>query len=285
MKLIKLLFLVNVISLSFFKGFSQILVRGNIHSYNTPIQYGIVKIVGKEIFQYSDENGDFEIVTKSKNDTLHIQCNGYKDKKIILNSNNTNSVLNIELDPDELVLDEVIISIDKPSNSKWVKINPISKSKFYQAIPEGYNLITEFISQKDVKFNGIRFYVNTNPLNDTLLKKVRPILIINSSLLKDNILPNRVIILKNHKEKFTTIDIEFNHTISLLSNEKLSIGLELIPNDINNLNKSKIIGVVSAKKKKLKNLLTNLSVVSQSKSGKIENFIQEDICFDLKIVK
>lgn len=268
---------------------AQSILKGKVISNNIPVEYASVTSKVKGINQYTDPNGTFVIDTLTS-DTLVIQCIGYITKEIFLKNYPTELI--IELEEKTEVLKELTISINNNEKSKWKKINKRTKrfDSTHQGVAEGYSIISTYKIDEELKFNGIRLFIMTNTLNEDLTinnnfnKKVRPILIVNSDKLEDNILPNEVISLNNDVALFSKLDIEFNNTIHLLPNETLTIGLELIPENLDKPNLNNVMGVLTTKhllpesKTYFKNLFSKKINTEVLK-------LDEDLYFELKVVK
>lgn len=278
---INLLYLIIILSNSTL--FSQTSLLGVIRSAGKPVEYAIVKNINSKEFRYTDEQGKFSITNNSGKDTLLIECLGYITQKVVLSKELTK--FDIELLQNSDVLDELTIFINSSQKSNWKKVNRKTRNMdFYRAIPEGSNLTTTYTVQEKITFNGIRFYLSLNPLKNDYKKKVRPILIVNSSNIQDNVLPNKIIHLENNNPEYSKIDIEFNQSIELLPNQTLTVGLELVPDDImtpkifNN-----VIGVLQTKHRLYKsNTMYNYLF---SKDESIFQAVDQDILFELKVVE
>jgi len=265
--------------------------KGKVISNNNPLEYASVINKTMGVNQYTDKGGLFSIETLSNTDTLQIQCIGYVSKEIPLL--NKPHELVIELEQNSELLNEVVISINNNEKGKWKKVNRKTKrfDSTYQGLAEGYNIISTYKIQEEIKFNGIRFFIMTNTLNKDLTvnnnfyKKVRPILIINSDQLDNNILPNKIIYLNKDADLFTKLDIEFTNTLHLQSGETLTIGLELMPENLEKPNINNVLGILTTKHllKESKTYLTNL--FSKKQGNLHDSPLNEDLYFELKVVK
>lgn len=275
-----------LVCLFFFSSvsYSQKTYNIDISSGGNPVEFPYVYIKNNGIVKYGNKKGQITINTTSNNDTIMIECNGYIPKEIALK--NQPNKLFIELEQSTEFLKEITITINNNEKSRWQKVNKRTKKSYetnYYGLVEGYNIISSYRIDSEIKFNGIRFFITTNTLRKELTfnKNIRPILIINSEKSDDNILPNKVISLNKEVDVFTKLDIEFENTVHLLPDEILTIGLELIPEDLTNPNIHNIMGVLTTKHllKESKTFLVNLF----SKTGPEQ--LNEDIYFELKIVK
>lgn len=268
---------------------AQKTLQGKIISSNIPIEYASVVSKATGINQYTDKEGLFFINTSSS-DTLIIKCVGYNSREILLQNQPKDLV--IELEQSAEILKEITISINANEKSKWKKVNKKTKrfDSTYQGLAEGYILFSSYKIDEEIKFNGIRLFIMVNTLNpDGSLNKnfkkiTRPFLIINSDNLEDNILPNKIISLDNNSDLFTNLDIEFKNTIHLLPNETLTIGLELIPENLNKPNLNNVMGVLTTKHLLPESETYFKNVFSKETKANIGK-LNEDIYFELKVVK
>lgn len=271
--------------------FSQNNLSGVISSEGKPVEYAILHIKNSPIIKYADEYGNFEITRLSRNDTLIIECIGYISKEIPLKKQSNELI--IELEQNTELLKEVVISINNNEKSKWRKVNKRTKrcDQTYQGLPEGYKLVSTFNVEKEIKINGIRLFIMVNTLNPDLTlnrsfkKVVKPILIINSKNLEDNYFLNTTVPLNKDEKEFSKFDIEFANTLHLQSGETLTIGLELIPENLEKPNNDNVLGILTTKHllKESKTYLTNL--FSKKQGILHDKQLNEDIYFELKIVK
>ncbi|WLD24392.1 carboxypeptidase-like regulatory domain-containing protein [Flavobacterium dauae] len=255
------------------------------------MEYANIRFKNSNRLIYTNETGKFTIEPISDNDTLIIECIGYVSKEIPLKKQSNELV--IELEQNTELLEEVVISINNNEKSKWRKINRRTRryDQTYQGLPEGFILISSYKIDEELKINGIRLFIMVNTLNPdgSLNKKfkkiIRPILIINSINLDNNILPNKIIYLKKDVDLFTKLDIEFANTLHLQSGETLTIGLELIPENLEKPNNDNVLGILTTKHllKESKTYLTNL--FSKKQGILHDKPLNEDIYFELKIVK
>ena len=259
----------------------------NITSAGNTVEFPYAYIKNSTIKKYGNKDGELIIETKSENDTLRIETIGYEPKDVVLK--NKPNILNIELQENADILEEITISIHNNEKSNWKKINKKTKKTNetnYFGLPEGFILMSSYKVEKETKFNGIRFFLVTKSITADINfnKKIRPIIIINSSDLLENKLPNKIIYLDKDVDLFTKLDIEFSNTIHLLPNETLTIGLELIPEDINNLKIDNIIAVLTTNNLLAESKTITHNLFSKSKESN-KGIINEDIYFELKVVK
>ncbi len=86
---------------------------------NEPLSFVNVFLKGTNKGTISDENGKFQLSTKSKFNSLQVNCLGYETKYIDIVKGKVN-YLNIKLVPSSISLKEVVV---KPSKSKYSKKN------------------------------------------------------------------------------------------------------------------------------------------------------------------
>lgn len=254
---------------------------------DNPVEFPYVQIKNSGIFKYGNKNGQLKIEAISDNDTLKVECIGYVSKEIPLKDQSDN--ITIELEQSSELLSEVIISLNNNEKSKWKKINRKTKRSSettYYGLVEGCNIMSSYKIDDEIKFNGIRFFIITNAIKQDINfnKKIRPILIINSDDLDNNILPNKIIYLNKDVDLFTKIDIEFANTLHLQPGETLTIGLELIPENLENPNTNNVMGVLTTKYL-LSESKTFLKKISSKKVNANSRRLNEDLYFELKVVK
>lgn len=265
-------------------------ITGSISSNGNFVEYANIRFKNSNKLIYANEKGGFKIEPFSDNDTLMVECIGYVSKEIPLKNQSNNLI--IELEQHTEVLEEITISINSNEKSKWRKVNKRTKryDQTHEGLPEGFILISSYKIDEGLKFNGIRLFIMVNTLNPdgSLNKKfkkiVRPILIINSDDLDNNILPNKIIYLNKDVDLFTKIDIEFANTLHLQPGETLTIGLELIPENLENPNMNNVMGVLTTKYL-LSESKTFLKEISSKKVNANSRRLNEDLYFELKVVK
>ena len=265
-------------------------ITGSISSNGNFVEYANIRFKNSNKLIYANEKGGFKIEPFSDNDTLMVECIGYVSKEIPLKNQSNNLI--IELEQHTEVLEEITISINSNEKSKWRKVNKRTKryDQTHEGLPEGFILISSYKIDEGLKFNGIRLFIMVNTLNPdgSLNKKfkkiVRPILIINSDDLDNNILPNKIIYLNKDVDLFTKIDIEFANTLHLQPGETLTIGLELIPENLENPNTNNVMGVLTTKYL-LSESKTFLKKISSKKVNANSRRLNEDLYFELKVVK
>ena len=265
-------------------------ITGSISSNGNFVEYANIRFKNSNKLIYANEKGGFKIEPFSDNDTLMVECIGYVSKEIPLKNQSNNLI--IELEQHTEVLEEITISINSNEKSKWRKVNKRTKryDQTHEGLPEGFILISSYKIDEGLKFNGIRLFIMVNTLNPdgSLNKKfkkiVRPILIINSDDLDNNILPNKIIYLNKDVDLFTKIDIEFANTLHLQPGETLTIGLELIPENLENPNTNNVMGVLTTKYL-LSESKTFLKKISSKKVNANSRRLKEDLYFELKVVK
>lgn len=210
------------------------------------------------------------------------QKNNVKETKNLINQGSKSQIL-----------EEVVITINHNEKSKWRKVNKKTKEPSettYHGIAESYTIMSSFKIDTETKFNGIRLFIMTNTLNPdgtlnkSFKKKVKPILLINSENLIDNLLSHKIISLNNEEKRFSKFDIEFANTLHLQPGETLTIGLELISENLEKPNLNNVLGILTTKHllKESKTIQTNLV----SEQGYLQGDpLNEDIYFELKVVK
>lgn len=257
----------------------------SITSEANPVAFPYTYIKNSNIIKYGNKEGKLTINSNSESDTLRIECNGYLPKEIPLQNQSEN--LSIILEPSTEILEEIVISVHNNEKSKWQKINKKTKKTFeteYFGIFEGSHIISSYKIETVTKFNGIRFFVITNEVGKDFLfnKKVRPILIINSENLSDNMLPNKIIYFEKDAQLYTKLDIEFKNTVTLIPDDTLTIGIELIPENSENPNMKNVIGVLTTK-----HLLKESKTVTNNYLSKTQKtaHLNQDIYFELKMIK
>lgn len=279
LKLLLIFFFINSVS------YSQKKYDISITSEANPVAFPYTYIKNSNIIKYGNKEGKLSINSNSENDTLRIECNGYLPKEIPLQNQSEN--LSITLEPSAELLEEIVISVHNNEKSKWQKINKKTKKTSeteYFGIFEGSHIISSFKIETTTKFNGIRFFIITNEVGKDFIsnKKVRPILIINSENVSDNMLPNKIIYFEKGAQLYTKLDIEFKNTVNLTPDDTLTIGIELIPEDSENPNIKNVIGVLTTKHllKESKTVINNYFSKTQKSSQ-----LNQDIYFELKMVK
>src|SRR5690606_25322256 len=94
----------------------------------------------------------------------------------------------------------------------------------------------------------------------------------------------KIIYLNKDVDLFTKIDIEFANTLHLQPGETLTIGLELIPENLENPNTNNVMGVLTTKYL-LSESKTFLKTIFSKKVNANSRTLKEDLYFELKIVK
>lgn len=288
----RITFFVIVLLMMKYNCYSQS-ISGFVHSNKVPLEYVSIHFKKSKKFLYSDKTGKFVINNFNANDTLVISAIGYVSKEIPLFKETEN--LMIELESTSQVLNEVLISINNNEKSKWQKINKKTKKSFdttYEGLPEGYSIVSTYTIDQEIKINGIRLFIMINTLNrdgktlnKDFNKTIRPILIINSENLEDNYFLNKTIALNNDVKMFSKLDIEFKNTIHLMPNEKLTIGLELIPEDLEKPNMNNVMGVLTTEYLLLKSKTILSNLFSKDQSNLCDGQLNQDLYFELKVVK
>jgi hypothetical protein len=98
-------------------GYTQTIIEGKVvDSSRQPIAYATIKGVNNNIF-FSDSEGQFKIVVTKKGENYTFSCVGYKNKDIILNSEQSDIM--VILDRITFELNEVIVkNIENTTNVK-----------------------------------------------------------------------------------------------------------------------------------------------------------------------
>ena len=189
-------------------------------------------------------------------------------------------------------LEEIVISVNKESQkSKWRKYNTRSKKSdtwFLYLFPSEV-LLTSVEIQEPTEFNGIRLYINnSNPINEKV--NLKPYVLINSNRLDDNLLYDNFVQLSTIESngKPMNIDIEFKNSISLTTNDILTIGIELITNSVEN---NSVLSIQTTNKLSSKSNTYRIdrkktdTIQDQNESQKIYDTSSKEILFELKSVK
>lgn len=189
-------------------------------------------------------------------------------------------------------LEEIVISVNKEAQkSKWRKYNTRSKKSdtwFLYLFPSEV-LLTSVEIQEPTEFNGIRLYINnSNPINEKV--NLKPYVLINSNRLDDNLLYDNFVQLTTieSKGKPMNIDIEFKNSISLTTNDILTIGIELITNSVEN---NSVLSIQTTNKLSSKSNTYRIdrkktdTIQDQNESQKIYDTSSKKILFELKSVK
>lgn len=189
-------------------------------------------------------------------------------------------------------LEEIVISVNKEAQkSKWRKYNTKSKKSdtwFLYLFPSEV-LLTSVEIQEPTEFNGIRLYINnSNPINEKV--NIKPYVLINSNRLDDNLLYDNFVELSTIESngKPMNIDIEFKNSISLTTNDILTIGIELITNSVEN---NSVLSIQTTNKLSSKSNTYRIdrkktdTLQDQNESQKIYDTSSKEILFELKSVK
>lgn len=189
-------------------------------------------------------------------------------------------------------LEEIVISVNKEAQkSKWRKYNTRSKKSdtwFLYLFPSEV-LLTSVEIQEPTEFNGIRLYINnSNPINEKV--NLKPYVLINSNRLDDNLLYDNFVQLSTIESngKPMNIDIEFKNSISLTTNDILTIGIELITNSVEN---NSVLSIQTTNKLSSKSNTYRIdrkktdTIQDQNESQKIYDTSSKEILFELKSVK
>lgn len=189
-------------------------------------------------------------------------------------------------------LEEIVISVNREAQkSRWRKYNTKSKKSdtwFLYLFPSEV-LLTSVEIQEPTEFNGIRLYINnSNPINEKV--NLKPYVLINSNRLDDNLLYDNFVQLSTIESngKPTNIDIEFKNSISLTTNDILTIGIELITNSVEN---NSVLSIQTTNKLSSKSNTYRIdrkktdTIQDQNESQKIYDTSSKEILFELKSVK
>ncbi len=273
-------------------SFSQQNIKGSIISENEPVPYAQIFSQASERPVYSDSLGMFHLENVNKNETITIKCIGYEEKNVkVADINNS---FKIELKKADILLDEIVIDV---INSVWEKLFKKPKAHlWFSSIPaiEGFSTLTKYKATTDVKFNGICFIAKNN--GKYLTKRLRPLVFKKTIEPASTLIESEVEVFtipKNNTGKLNKkdfrIEFVFNNIIELKKGEEIYIGVEFVPNDLNNVNSNVNLWFATVKEINNPNLQTKLySFLFNDKSrGKFykEVPLKEDLYFELKVVK
>lgn len=189
-------------------------------------------------------------------------------------------------------LEEIVITVNNEAKkSKWKKYNKKSKKSdtwFLYLFPSEV-LISSVEIQENIEFNGIRLYIsNSKPLHEKVTLK--PYVLINSNRLDDNLLYDNFVELPTIETKGIpmNIDIEFKNSISLTTNDILTIGIELITNseESNSVLSIQTTNKLSSKSNsyRIDPKKTN-TIQDYNESQKVTDMTSKEVLFELKTVK
>lgn len=274
-------------------GNAQENIKGFITSDNQVIPYALIYHSSNQKPIYSDSLGIFKLNNVYENDTITVKCIGFEEK--IVKIKNINKPLKIELQRAETLLDEVVINV---INSNWERFFNKPKAHLWPTsigIPEGFSAITKYKSQNDVKFNGITF-IAKNSINEYQTKKMRLLIFKKAINPTNSLIESEIVVFdipKNNSGKLNKEDFRlefvFNHIIELKKDEEIYIGLELIPNNIENINLKDGVMFATVKEMNNPNLETKLYpfLFNDNFRGNYykEVPLKEDLYFELKVVK
>lgn len=286
----KYFYLVLIVFISL-KSFSQH-IKGIVISENEPVPYALIYSKSLERPVYSDSLGNFELKNIQLNDSISIKSIGYEEQSVKITD--VNSSLNIELKKADILLEEIVIDV---VNSVWEKLFKKPKPHLWSSIVpamEGFSTITKYKATNDIKFNGICFIAKNN--GQYLTKRLRPLVFKKtidpaSSLIESQVevfnIPKNNTGKENNKDY--RIEFVFNNIIELKKGEEIYIGIEFVPNDLNNVNTNDNIILATVKEINNPNLETFLYsfLFNDAFRGnyKKEVPLEEDLYFELKVVK
>lgn len=292
MKINKIFILLLILIFSHFKGFSQKTIKGVVTSENTPVAYALIFSNSTERPVYSDSLGNFELRNVKINDKVKIKSIGHYEKEIKITE--LTDFFKIELEPNEIVLDEIVINT---INSSWQKLFNKPKAQLWPtAVPllEGFSTITKYKATTDIKFNGFAVIVKND--GRFLEKKLRPLIFKDSVSVQTFLLENQVEVYnvpKNNAGKLNKqdfrIEFVFNHIIEIKKGEEIFIGIEFIPKDLENINLQGNLMLATVKEMDNPNLETKLYsfLFNDNFRGNYykEVPLNEDLYFELKVIK
>ncbi len=274
------------------KGFSQQHIKGTLTSENERVPYALIYSNASERPIYSDSLGNFELKNIQVNDSVTIKSIGYEEQSVKITDVNT--PVKIELKKADILLEEIVIDV---VNSVWEKLFKKPKPHlWFSLIPamEGFSTITKYKATDNIKFNGICFIAKNN--GQYLTKRLRPLVFKKtidpaSSLIESQVevfnIPKNNTGKENNKDY--RIEFVFNNIIELKKGEEIYIGIEFVPNDLNNINVDDDIMFAAVKEINDPNLETFLYsfLFNDAFRGnyKKEVPLEEDLYFELKVVK
>src|SRR5690606_19694813 len=242
------------------KSFSQH-IKGTLTSEDERVPYALIYSNASERPVYSDSLGNFELKNIQVNDSVTIKNIGYEEQSVKITDVNT--PVKIELKKADILLEEIVIDV---INSFWEKIFKKSKPHLWSSIVpamEGFSTITKYKATNDIKFNGICFIAKNN--GQYLTKRLRPLVFKKtidpaSSLIESQVevfnIPKNNTGKENNKDY--RIEFVFNNIIELKKGEEIYIGIEFVPNDLNNINVDDDIMFAAVKEINNPNLDTKL---------------------------
>lgn len=274
------------------KGFSQQNIKGTLTSENERVPYALIYSKSLERPVYSDSLGNFALKNIQVNDSVTVKSIGYEEQSVKIT--NVNTILKIELKKADILLEEIVIDV---INSVWEKLFKKPKPHLWSSIipaMEGFSTITKYKATNDIKFNGICFIVKNE--GKYLTKRLRPLVFKKMIEPTSSLIESQVEVFnipKNNTGKANNKDyrIEFvlNNIIELKKGEEIYIGIEFVPNDLNNINVDDDIMFAAVKEIDNPNLETKLYsfLFNDVLRGnyKKEVPLNEDLYFELKVVK
>jgi len=210
----------------------------------------------------------------------------------------SNSIAN---EVEDTTLEELIIQIEK-IDSKWTKIfkkpkiADWSNSMYNYPIHQGSQVVTKYIPNKDIRFNGVSFILLTAENTTAIKKALRPIIYQISpssdtiSLVYDNFIQVRDMKsgVSLFKKKGSEVTFEFNYVVEINKDEPVYIGFEFLNTDESEVLHDAIIS--GPLREKQKPILETKIVKGKSHNGKY--FLYKDevefmngLYFELKVVK
>ncbi|SEH79966.1 CarboxypepD_reg-like domain-containing protein [Paenimyroides aquimaris] len=281
-----------LITLFQLKSFSQHTIKGVIISENECVPYALIYSNVLERPVYSDSLGNFELKNIQVNDSVTIKSIGYEEQSVKITDVNT--PVKIELKKADILLEEIVIDV---VNSVWEKLFKKPKPHLWSSIVpamEGFSTITKYKATDNIKFNGICFIAKNN--GQYLTKRLRPLVFKKTIDPASSLIESQVEVFnipKNNTGKANNkdyrVEFVFNNIIEIKRGEEIYIGVEFVPNDLNNINVDDDIMFAAVKEIDNPNLDTKLYSFlfndAFRSNYKKEVPLKGDLYFELKVVK